>query len=290
MTGFGEARTQDERLAVSAEVRTINSRHFKLSVRTGEGYSNLEPQIDALVRQHIRRGTVQVSVRISRHASADDFRLNADVLNYYREQLVKLQTSYGDSQPIALEHLLLLPGVAEQRSASELNTATDWPLISAAIEAALIALNEMRAKEGEATAADLKSNATVIAAELAEIKKCVPGIAEKYRERLTERLTKSLAEHDVELDAASIIREVSMFAERSDISEEVVRLESHLEQFDELLSSTESAGKKLEFLLQEMLRETNTIGSKANDVAVARHVIEIKACLERVREQVQNVE
>ena len=290
MTGFGEARAQDDRLAVSAEVRTINSRHFKLSLRTGDAHSNLEPNIDALVRKHVRRGTVQVSVRVTRHSTADDFRVNADVLAYYRDKVVEAQQATGDSKPIALEQLLLLPGVVEQRSASEMDTSSDWPLIGDTLERALAELNEMRIREGEATATDLKNNAQVIGTELAEIKKRAPAIAEQYRERLTERLAKTLAEHDVELDTTSIIREVSLFAERSDVSEEVVRLESHLEQFDQLLTSPESAGKKLEFLLQEMLRETNTIGSKANDVDVARHVIEIKACLERIREQVQNVE
>ena len=290
MTGFGEARSRNDRLAVSAEVRTINSRHFKLSVRTGEGYSNLESNIDALVRKHVRRGTVQVSIRVTRHASPDDVRLNSDVLSYYRDRLVEMQTAAGDDRPIAIEQLLALPGVVEERSAQEIDTAADWPLIGEALQQALTELDEMRNVEGRATEADLRENAGVVTAELAGVKQRAPEVTKQFRERLTERITKSLAEHDVELDATSIIREVSMFAERSDVSEEIVRLESHLEQFDELLSASESNGKKLEFLQQEMLRETNTIGSKANDVAVARHVIEIKACLERIREQVQNVE
>ncbi|MCG8586294.1 MAG: YicC family protein [Pirellulales bacterium] len=290
MTGFGEARAQDEHLAVSAEVRTINSRHFKLNVRTGDGYTNLESNIDSVVRKFVKRGTVQVSVRVTRHASPEDVRLNTDVLAYYRERLNELQKESGDERQIAVEQLLALAGVVEQRSADEIDTGTDWPLIGQTLERALTALNEMRAVEGRAPEQDLRENAQVIANELAGIKARVPDVTKQFRERLTERIAKSLAEHDVELDAASIIREVSMFAERADVSEEVVRLESHLEQFDELLSAEESNGKKLEFLQQEMLRETNTIGSKANDVVVARHVIEIKACLERIREQVQNVE
>ena len=114
MTGFGEARTENDRLAISAEVRTINSRHFKLNIRAGEGYSSLEPRIDALVRQHVRRGTVQVSLRVTRHASADDFRLNSDVLAYFRERLVALQKNFGEDRSIALEQLLTLPGVVER--------------------------------------------------------------------------------------------------------------------------------------------------------------------------------
>jgi uncharacterized protein (TIGR00255 family) len=290
MTGFGEARTENDRLAISAEVRTINSRHFKLSVRAGEGYSSLEPKIDALVRQHVRRGTVQVSLRVARHASADDFRLNSDVLAYFRERLVALQQSFGEHRPIALEQLLTLPGVVEQRSTDEVDTDSDWPLIAETLERALAALAEMRLVEGRATEADMRENAKVIAAELEGIKQRMPEVTAQFRQRLSERLAKALAEHDVQLDAASIIREVSLYAERCDVSEEVMRLASHLEQFGQLLSAEESNGKKLEFLQQELLRETNTIGSKANDVVVARHVIEIKSCLERIREQVQNVE
>jgi uncharacterized protein (TIGR00255 family) len=290
MTGFGEARAQNDQLAVSAEVRTINSRHFKLSVRAGEGYSSLEPNIDALVRKQVRRGTVQVSIRVVRHTSPDDIRLNSDVLAYYRERLVEIQNKVGDKSPIALDQLLMLPGVVQERSSDQIDAASDWPLIGQTLEQALAGLHEMRLIEGQAMEKDLRDNAAAIATELAAVKQRAPDVTKQFRERLSERLTKSLAEHDVELDATTIIREVSLFAERCDVSEEIVRLESHFEQFDELLSSELSNGKKLEFLQQEMLRETNTIGSKANDIVVTRHVIEIKACLERIREQVQNVE
>ncbi len=139
-------------------------------------------------------------------------------------------------------------------------------------------------------AADLRSNCLTIATELAEIERRAPLVAEGYRTRLTERLQSVLTEFQVSLNPADLIKEVSIFAERSDISEETVRLRSHLEQFDTIMELPESSGRKLEFLVQEMFREANTIGSKANDVQISRHVIDIKAAIERIREMIQNVE
>ena len=148
----------------------------------------------------------------------------------------------------------------------------------------------MRADEGRAMADDLRTNCQAVAGELAAIEVRAPLVVESYRDRISERLKKLLAEFDVSVEASDVIREVGLFAERSDISEEIVRLRSHLDQFDSIMQIAESSGRKLEFLTQEMFRETNTIGSKANDAEIARHVIEIKAAIERMREMIQNIE
>ena len=171
----------------------------------------------------------------------------------------------------------------------EVDTDNDWPVIEAALQQALEALASMRAGEGEAMAADMGENCRLIAAELDSITERAPLVVESYRARLTERLNKLLGEYDIQTQPADVIREVGMFGERSDISEEIVRLRSHLEQFDAVMKLEESSGRKLEFLTQEMFRETITIGSKANDAEIARHVIEIKAAIERIREMIQNV-
>jgi uncharacterized protein (TIGR00255 family) len=151
-------------------------------------------------------------------------------------------------------------------------------------------LSHMREEEGRAMATDLAANCRAIAGELDAIAERAPLMVETYRNRLEERLKKLLAEQSVTLEPADLIREVSIFAERSDISEEIVRLRSHLEQFDAIMGLAESSGRKLEFLIQEMFREVNTIGSKSTDVEIARHVIEIKTAIERLREMIQNVE
>jgi uncharacterized protein (TIGR00255 family) len=148
----------------------------------------------------------------------------------------------------------------------------------------------MRIEEGKAMASDLESNNTGIGRQLDAIAMRAPLVAEAYRARLQDRLNKLLAEYGVTITAADIVREVGIFAERSDIAEEMVRLRSHLEQFDTIMRNEESCGRKLEFVTQEMFRETNTMGSKANDSEIARHVIEIKSAIERMREMIQNIE
>jgi uncharacterized protein (TIGR00255 family) len=288
MTGFGEAHRKDASLAVSAEVRTINSRYFKLVVRAGEGYSAFEPLIENLVRQQIKRGTVQVSLRIDRLGTSD-YRLNADVLDGYLEQLDEFSKRWKLKGPVAIEPLLGLPGVVDQ-NADHADTSAQWPLVRDVLQEAMDRMAAMRADEGGAMAADLAANSKVIAEALDAIERRAPLVAEAYRARLAERVAKTLADYEVTLQPGDLIREVSIYAERSDISEEIVRLRSHLEQFESTLALPQSSGRTLEFVTQEMFRETNTIGSKANDVEISRHVIEIKAAIERIREMIQNVE
>lgn len=290
MTGFGEAQRKNATMAVSAEVRTINSRYFKLTVRSGEGYSMLEPLVEGQVREHIKRGTIQVSLRIDRARSSDDYRLDTTVLSGYRNQLDKLYREWHVSQPVGVENLLALPGVVQQNGASSFEVERDWPLVCETLAEAMRQMTKMRADEGRAMAADLAANCATVAGELDAIDARAPLVREAYRERLTDRISKSLEEFKITLQPGDLIRELSIYAERSDISEEIVRLRSHLEQFGATLELDESSGRKLEFLTQEMFRETNTIGSKANDVQISRHVIEIKAAIERIREMIQNVE
>jgi uncharacterized protein (TIGR00255 family) len=290
MTGHGEAHRQFDRMAVSVEVRSVNSRYLKLNYRGSEGYGALEPNIETVVRKHIRRGTMQVNVRIDRQPSAEDYRLNLDVLAGYRKQLEVLCDRLHVADSIHLESLVTLPGVIDEGLARHVDLDTDWPPVEETLNAALENLARMREDEGRAMADDLRANLATVATELDAIEKRAPLVVESYRDRLTERLKKLLAEFDISVDAADVVREVGLFAERSDISEEVVRLRSHLEQFDSFMQAGESNGRKLDFLTQEMFRETNTIGSKANDADIARHVVEVKAMIERIREMVQNVE
>lgn len=290
MTGFGEARRQNEHLAVVVELRTINSRYFKLNIRCGEGYNVLEPRIETEIRKQIKRGMVQLALRVNRASSPEDYRLNTDVLDSYRRQVETLLDQWNLDQPVGLESLLMLPGVADEQASSASDPNEDWPLVQSTLKEALDSLAAMRAEEGRAMTADLQANIEAIADQQTQIEAKAPQVIEAFRGRLTERLKNTLAQFDVELDSSDIIREVSIFSERSDISEEIVRLRSHLGQFTSIMELPESSGKKLEFLAQEMLRETNTIGSKANDIDISRHVIEIKTLIERLREMLQNVE
>ena len=290
MTGFGEASRQQGGVAVSIEVRTVNSRYLKLYVRTPDGYGSLESRIESVVRKRIRRGTIQVNARVDRAASAEDYRINAEVLDGYRRQIEAIGRDWQSPQPVPLQSLLLLPGVVSDHPSGSLDPADDWPVIHETLRTALDGLHQMRIEEGQAMAADLESNCLAMAASLDAIQERAPLVVEAYRARLEERLNRVLAEFDLTVDPADVLKEVGLFADRSDISEEITRLRSHLDQFRATMQSSESSGRKLEFLTQEMVREVNTIGSKASDIEISRQVVEMKAAAERIREMIQNVE
>ncbi len=291
MTGFGEAHFQQDGLAVAVEVRTINNRFFKLTVRAGEGYASLDALVEAVVRKAVHRGTIQVNIRVDRRCSPDDYRINVEVLERYRQQLVELGGKWRCQRvEPSLEALLPLPGVIDDSLAETVDAAADWPAIEGAMNAALQNLGRMRSDEGRAMAADLTANCRAIAESLGQIEQRAPLVVEDYRNRLLERLKRTLADLGAHLEPSDVIREVGLFTDRSDISEEIVRLRSHLDQFQQTMELPESSGRKLDFLTQEMFREANTIGSKANDVEIARHVIEIKTAVERIREMIQNIE
>ena len=203
---------------------------------------------------------------------------------------VSAELSLADGGESLLAQVLALPGVVPEPASAALNLEEEWPVLERVLEQALGRLQAMRQEEGRAMAVELLQLRDHIAAELERVRTRVPLVSEAYRDRLLERVRVVLGELDVEIDRKELIKEVAIFAERSDVSEEVVRLASHLEQFTDIVNEPESAGRKLEFLTQEMFREANTIGSKASDVEISRHVVEIKATLEKIREQVQNVE
>ena len=289
MTGFGAAQSQNDALAVVVEIRTVNNRHLKLSTKTPDGYGPLEGELEAKIRGLIKRGSVQVSLRVDRARRAEDYRLNATALASYRAQLEQLSQTWQLEQPWSLDNLVLLPGVVEE-SRNAASPEDEWPLVGETIDRALAQLDQMRRQEGEAMAQELSANIARIRAELSQIAERAPKVAADYRARLEDRISNIMSERQATLDPADLIREVGIFAERSDITEEIVRLRSHLEQFDGTMAGDESSGRKLDFLTQEMFREINTIGAKANDSTIAQHVVEIKAAIDKIRELVQNVE
>jgi uncharacterized protein (TIGR00255 family) len=292
MTGFGEARTQTDALGVSVEVRSVNNRHLKLTVRGTDPYPLYESELEKVVRRHVRRGTLHVQVRVERPGQASAPALNTAALAEYLKQIRLACDEAGTPEfagPLAAG-VLALPGIAPEARTTTAPPDDEWPLVERTIDAALVKLNAMRRDEGRAMTADLLSHHGTIAERLDAIRTLLPGVVTDYRQRVLDRVKQAVADAGVVLSAESIIREVALFADRTDVSEEVTRLTSHLEQFAELLHKGEEAGRKLEFVIQEMGRETNTIGSKAGDVAISRHVFEIKATLEKLRELVQNVE
>jgi uncharacterized protein (TIGR00255 family) len=290
MTGFGEAHSHENGLSVSVEVRTINSRYFKLAVRASEGYSALEPQIEQSVRRAIHRGTIQVALRVERIRPDEDYKLNVGLLERYRSQLEELKSRWNLQEDISLQSLLPLPGIVNEDPLIFQDALADWPVISRALDKALETLAGMRAEEGRTMGADLAVNCRQVLTHLEQVERRSPLAVADYRARLHDKLKTILEEYSVALDPSDLIKEVSFYADRTDISEEIVRLRSHVEQFLASMDLPESSGRKLEFLTQEMVREANTIGSKANDVEITRQVIEIKTAVERIREMIQNIE
>ena len=305
MTGFGEARLQDDRWSVGVEVRTVNNRHLKLNAKISDPYGALEPDLEKLVRETIRRGTVQLSIRVDRPKRAEDYRLNLVAIESYRAQLISLLGPPRQSPPprpgfeaplaptaptVDLAALLVLPGVVEERKAASQDPHEDWPALASVVSEALAKLQKARADEGRAMADELITLGQTASEHLEKIAARGPEVVAAYQKRLTDRVQALLEDKGSTVEAKDLVREVAIFAERADIAEEVVRLRAHFGQYVEVIREKESSGRKLEFVVQEMGRETNTIGSKANDVEISRGVVEIKGILEKIRELIQNVE
>jgi uncharacterized protein (TIGR00255 family) len=292
MTGYGEARHETDALTVAIEVRSLNNRYLKISVRAPEPYNLLEPEFEKVIRRTVRRGTVQVHLRYERRYGPQDYRINATALASYLNQLRGIKDELGMTGAAEswLSHLLALPGVVDDPESAVAGLEEDWPVLERVLHDALGRLQAMRQEEGRAMRQEFLEHRGTLGVRLEQIRSRAPVAVTAYRDRLHERVRALLSELDVKVDRSDLIKEVSIFSERSDIAEEIVRLASHLDQFQGILDELESPGRKLEFLTQEMFREANTMGSKASDVEISRHVVEIKGTLERIRELVQNVE
>ncbi|QGJ69385.1 YicC family protein [Planctomycetales bacterium 10988] len=294
MTGYGEARHQADGFSTSVELRTVNNRYFKLNGRLPDGYRHLESEIESQIKQVIRRGTVQLTIRLNRDPQPEDYTLNVTALESYYLQAEKLRTKLAKElnpvESVRLDSLLHLPGlILDQRDPSQ-RVEKEWPIVQKTLAEAVENLQAMRLREGQAMQRDLESNCNEIASHLQTVDERRGVISEVFRDRLLERVRQALEPHEVTISTEDLIREVAIFTERADISEEVVRLRSHLEQYHKTIQDQESSGRKLDFLTQEMYREINTIGSKANDVEIAQEVVEMKAVVEKMREMVQNLE
>jgi uncharacterized protein (TIGR00255 family) len=295
MTGYGDARSQIEALACQIEVRSVNNRHFKLMLRAPEPYNLLEAEFEKVIRRFVRRGTILVQMRLERQSRVEDFRLNSVALQSYLRQIHLVWTQLDSTNRPPLESLcsqvLALPGVCVEPSATSKAVDDEWPVIEAALVEALSRLQKMREDEGQRMASELSGYRNDIAAHLRGIRERQPVVVPMFQDRMRERVQALVNGAGVAVIETDLLREVAVFADRSDVSEEIVRLDSHLEQFAEIIGGRdESAGRKLEFVAQEMGREANTIGSKAADVTISRLVVDIKAALEKIRELLQNVE
>ncbi len=290
MTGFGSAASQEGGTTVAVEVKTVNHRFLDTHVRLGREYASLETEIQQVVRSLIGRGRVDVNVTI-RSAAPAELLIDSEMARAYIAAAGRLAQEFQFADGLELKTLLTLPGVVQDRDVKLTEETPDVALreaVIASLRQALQSVMEMRRREGEALKADMVCYLSSIAEKNKSIKVLLPSTVEEYRSKLEERLAQLLTQKA--LDPQRLAQEVAILAERSDVSEEIARLDSHVAQYHELLESTKEAGKKLDFLLQEMQREVNTILSKTGNLEITRLGIAIKADIEKLREQVQNVE
>jgi uncharacterized protein (TIGR00255 family) len=289
MTGFGDATTERGGTHYAVEIRSLNNRFFKPVIKLPEGVSGLEPELESMLREKLGRGSVTYILKMRSDSAEAAYHLNIPALKAYLEQLQQVQ---GLSQlvQIDLASLVQLPGVCQEASDQADEIEKHGDVIRDLTGKAIGKLNVMRKKEGEVLFADLMKHVTVIRTNLAEIAQLAPTVVEEYHRRLRERVTKLLAAAEAQVSQVDLIKEVAVFAERADIAEEIQRLGAHTNAFEQSCRDGEHAGRKLDFISQEMLREANTIAAKANDAGIAKRIVEIKGAIDRVKEQVQNVE
>ena len=290
MTGHGQACVDRHGFAVDVELRCVNSRYFKFHLRAADGQGWLEQRIESLLRSFIQRGSVQATVNVSTAHAELTHDVNVNLMRHYATQIGRLTAELELEPGATIVDLLQLPGAIVETRADTDNEELVWPAVQAAVQAAVENLDQMRSAEGRSMAADFVANLTTLNDFAELIRQKAPTVVQQYQTRLADRLSLLQAGPGFSIEPHDLAREVALFADRCDISEELVRLQSHIRQFGEVLDGESPAGKKLEFIIQEMFRETNTIGSKASDLSIARHVIELKTIIERMREMVQNVE
>jgi uncharacterized protein (TIGR00255 family) len=291
MTGFAAAAATAGTIAVTVEMRTYNSRNLDLSLRLSPGDTGLEERIRTLLSGHLVRGRVEVKIQVE--ATVDDpARIEVDMTRARTlvEVLKRLKLDLGLDGAPSLELLMACGGILKN-SAPETDIERAWPTLEACLTQALGELDAMRSREGRHLAQDLDARLDRIEAALKQIAGNAVGLTAIYQERLRERIAiLTQGQGLVEIDHARLAQEAAFLAERSAISEELVRAESHIRQFRGIMAAAEAGGRKLNFLLQELNREFNTMGSKIGSADVAHTVVDVKSELEKIREQVQNVE
>ena len=289
MTAYARAETNRTDLKVSAEIRSYNSRHLDLSLRLPNAYGMLEERIKALIAGCIARGRVEVKIRIQDDGGGDrDFEINTARARSYYHCLNQLRATFDIHAEISLE-VLMGAGDIIRPVESEADLEVVWDGVHSCLSTALDDLDDMRLREGAFIERDFQRRLGDIEHSLDEIQSASDSMVFQYQKRLLERIA-ALTEGITVVDEGRIAQEAAILADKSDISEEIVRAASHVDQFRRYMQAGEPAGRKLNFLLQEFMREFNTIGSKTGQAEVAHLVVAVKAELEKLREQVQNIE
>ncbi len=296
MTGFGDAACVMDGVAWSAELRSLNNRYFKSTIRLPEQLAALEPELESQLRARISRGSLSLTINFKDTSATAAYEINEAALQRYLAHLEIIEKQakreVGESGvTIDLGSLLALPGIVQQPDQTELLHRAR-PVLRELVNRAVDKMLGMRECEGKGLADDLSQHCRFILERLSTIQERAPLVVEEYHVRLRARVDQLLARAKLQLEESDLMKEVAIYAERCDISEECQRLRAHLEQVQQIVGqdNPEPAGRTLDFITQELLREANTIASKSNDAQIARTIVEIKGAIDRMKEQVQNVE
>jgi len=290
MTGYGEAQGEADGVSFAVELKTVNNRYLKTIIKLPELASFLEEDIDKLLRKNVLRGTINYVLRLKDASANALFDIDETVLQAVAEKLSRAGSSIGINGTLDIGNLLTLPGIIQPALPDKERAGQIKKLVLEISQKALDKLKRMRATEGDCLEADINKCCTIIEEDLEQIRGRSAIVIQEYADKLKKRVNELLAYAELKIDEGILAREVAIFAERSDISEEVARLDSHLQQFAQCCRGSDQAGRRLDFISQEMLREANTIASKASDTETTRYVVNIKCQIDRIKEQVQNIE
>lgn len=288
MTGFGRGELESDGRVWVAEIRCVNNRYLDLKMKLPRGYNSLEEKIRKKVSGLHVRGRVDLFLSVSGDFSdLQEVKVNTALASGYHKALQQLSDSFGVPLEISAKNLASFPEVVTREQRDE-DLELVWPFIGEVIDLALQNCTDMRMQEGDALATDLQSRLDTFTTTIDTIEKDIPVLLEERQKNLGERLEKLLG--NVQLDPARLAQEVAVLADKTDVTEEVVRLRCHISQFSSFLQEDGGVGRKLDFLIQEFLREVNTLASKINDASIAHRTVNLKSELEKMREQVQNIE
>ena len=290
MTGYGEAEGLLNGVSYAVEIKTVNNRYVKTNIKLPDVLAFFEDDIDKLVRNNLARGTVNYVLRLKDISANALFEIDEPALQMVLGKLNAVGSSAGIHSTIDIGSLLTLPGIVKPAMPDKDAAQQIKALVLNLTQQALDRLKQMRAAEGQFLEADLKTNCDATRQDIEFIRGRIAIVVKDYARRLRKRVDELLSEAKLKLDEETLAREVAILADRSDISEELARLNSHLQQVEQVCRTDGQAGRRLDFISQEMFREANTIASKASDTEIARCVVDIKCRIDRIKEQVQNVE
>ena len=295
MTGFGRGEYEDADFSITVEMKTVNHRYNEVAIRLPRFLNPLEDRIRKTILKTVSRGRIDVFINAD-YTTSDNCTLKVDknLAAAYHKALQEVGQAIGADE-IAInqaQEILYISRCQDVINVKEgfFDVEGVWPKVEQAVRQALENLVAMRETEGGNIYGDFIYRADLIAQKLALIEERSPMLVDEYQAKLSERLTNLLAEHNIAMEPERLLQEVAIFADRTSITEEIVRLKSHIKQFKTIIASDQPVGRKLDFLIQEFNREANTIASKANDYTLAQIVVEIKAEIEKIREQIQNIE